>query len=581
MDTSTILTASKTMSKKLPSHVEQARDAQHYPQEYQARLNGVEKPHFELWPKQSILYHSPASEILFGGAAGGSKSHGLRAVGCIWCFQIPGLEVFLTRRLIPDLKKNHMTGNWSFPKMLAPWIKAGLVKENKQDMVYTFPNGSYIQLMGLQHEAEIEDHARGLEIHVLLNDEATLLTEFQYRYLKTRMRMPKELQDYIIENFPQYSYEIRDPATGRMVRKCSFPKIINATNPMGSSHDMFKREFWDNRKAFKLYQTYVKYDGKRRPSFLRQFIPSHLQDNPALDFDSYAANIVAVNSPEHARALLEGDWSVNLAGMFSDLFSYKRHVIETDTVLIPPPHWKKWNALDWGSTEPFAELYFTESNGIDEFGGVIYPRGTIIVYYELYGIQHDHNGDYIANKGMKLSPTEVGQWANNVEEHHGIENIYWRFSDTKLFEDQRIRAAQYTRAMEFLEQTGRVYIKAKQGKNSRELGWEKLRSLLKHGKEEYPGILFCSYLKHTIRTFTALQRDPKKPNDTDSKCEDHAPDALRYGCTPLYTGHHLPSPEEIEQEKKIKEEELIQSVLNEREDPLNFRKKKRKDEFVG
>ena len=35
---------------------------------------------------------------------------------------------------------------------------------------------------------------------------------------------------------------------------------------------------------------------------------------------------------------------------------------------------------------------------------------------------------------------------------------------------------------------------------------------------------------HVIRTLPALPHDKHRPEDVDTSAEDHAPDALRYGC---------------------------------------------------
>ncbi len=60
-------------------------------------------------PKQAetykALFQSEATYIVFGGAAGGGKSHLARIMCILWCLEIPGLQVFLFRRLYDDLIK--------------------------------------------------------------------------------------------------------------------------------------------------------------------------------------------------------------------------------------------------------------------------------------------------------------------------------------------------------------------------------------------------------------------------------------------------------------------------------------------
>ncbi len=46
---------------------------------------------FVLSEKQKVAFNSLATEILYGGAAGGGKSFLMRAVAITWCTEIPGL----------------------------------------------------------------------------------------------------------------------------------------------------------------------------------------------------------------------------------------------------------------------------------------------------------------------------------------------------------------------------------------------------------------------------------------------------------------------------------------------------------
>jgi hypothetical protein len=58
---------------------------------------------------KQIQFHScPARYVLYGGAAGGGKSHALRWDGHMSCLQVPGFKALLLRRNIPDLKRTHL-----------------------------------------------------------------------------------------------------------------------------------------------------------------------------------------------------------------------------------------------------------------------------------------------------------------------------------------------------------------------------------------------------------------------------------------------------------------------------------------
>ena len=79
----------------------------------------------KLHHKQGIALKSAATEILYGGGAGGGKSHLMRVLAIMFCYSVPGIQVYLFRRNYADLYKNHMEGAGSFTELLAAWIGIG------------------------------------------------------------------------------------------------------------------------------------------------------------------------------------------------------------------------------------------------------------------------------------------------------------------------------------------------------------------------------------------------------------------------------------------------------------------------
>ena len=49
--------------------------------------------------KQGVALLTEATEVLYGGAAGGGKSHLMRVAAILWCACIPGLQVYLGQNL--------------------------------------------------------------------------------------------------------------------------------------------------------------------------------------------------------------------------------------------------------------------------------------------------------------------------------------------------------------------------------------------------------------------------------------------------------------------------------------------------
>jgi len=69
-------------------------------------------------------------------------------------------------------------------------------------------------------------------------------------------------------------------------------------------------------------------------------------------------------------------------------------------------------------------------------------------------------------------------------------------------------------------------------KATRVAGWERMRRLLQDaGKPDVPGLYISRRCEYFWRTVPSLPRDPKRPDDLDSRASDHAADCARYAIT--------------------------------------------------
>ena len=130
----------------------------------------------ELSKKQSFAFRSRATEILYGGAAGGGKSYFLRAMAMVYALDVPGIQIYLFRRTLPDLRANHLRGPTSFHVMLADHVASGICTWKAQESRFVFSNGSCISLNYCQYEDDVQKY-QGSEIHLLLIDELTHFSE--------------------------------------------------------------------------------------------------------------------------------------------------------------------------------------------------------------------------------------------------------------------------------------------------------------------------------------------------------------------------------------------------------------------
>ena len=228
----------------------------------------------------------------------------------------------------------------------------------------------------------------------------------------------------------------------------------------------------------------------------RKFIPAKLQDNPYLmQTDDYYAMLASL--PEvQKKQFLEGDWDAYESSSFPE-FNRQIHVIEPFDI---PRNWMRFRAADWGYSSPACCLWFA----------VDYDNN-LFVYRELYAKRN--TADIFARKVLEMEDGEYirygildsSTWARrgdigpSIAETMIQEGCRWRQSDRS----PRSRIA------------GKVEVH------------KRLRVDEDTG---YPSMFIFSNCLNLIRTLPMLPVDKNNPEDVDTTADDHAYDALRYGC---------------------------------------------------
>jgi hypothetical protein len=480
-----------------------------------------------LHPKQWGALLSRATEILYGGAAGGGKSYLMRVAAIIWCAAIPGLQVYFFRRIRDDLIKNHMEGPKGFRALLAPWADKGWVRIVEDEI--RFWNGAKIYFCHCKDENDVYKY-QGAEIHVLVVDELTHFSDTMYRFLRNRVRMVG------VELPPEYQ--------GR------FPRILCGSNPGNIGHLWVKQTFVTGAQPMQVRTTAPGEGG-----MLRQFIPARLDDNPSMATDDpgYENRLEGLGSAALVKAMRWGDWDV-VEGAFFDCWSHERHVIAPFTI---PDDWLRFRSADWGSASPASIGWwavvqddFDLDLGIGGSAGSIkrlgqgaasrhdrryrvLPRGAIIRYRE----------DYVAsgpNKGLKLTAEQVADRITRLEfedpklryavldpsafKQDGGPSIAERIN-TKLI---KVKMAPFREA-----DNARVTRIQGNGKSGPMGGWDQMRArLIGTGTADDVEPMFFVFSTCTdfIRTVPTLQHDQQRPEDLDTDSEDHAADDARYAC---------------------------------------------------
>ena len=278
----------------------------------------------DVTKKQLAFLQAEATEVLFGGAAGGGKSYGQLVDALRYAIRYPRSKQLILRRTYAELDKSLIRVSLGlFPQEIYTY--------NASQHVGKFKNGSIIDFGYCATENDVFQY-QSAEYDVIRFDELTHFTEFQYVYLISRLRGAN-----------------------------SYPKQVkSSTNPGGVGHMWVKARFIDPAPPA---TAFVGEDGTDRI-----FIPSKIDDNLFLtegDPD-YKKRLLAL--PEHQmRALLHGDWNI-FEGQYFPEFSEDVHVCDPFPI---PEDWRRYRTVDYG-LDRLACLWIA-----------IAPDGDIYVYREL------------------------------------------------------------------------------------------------------------------------------------------------------------------------------------------------------
>lgn len=468
-----------------------------------------------LHARQISAFMSEATEIMFGGAKGGGKSHLMRAAAIAWCSLVPGLQVYLFRRIFPDLWRNHMDGPGSLPVLLRPLMASGHVRFDGGRNKWIFWNGSQIHLCHCQHDTDMNNY-QGAEIHVLMIDQLEQWTKAVYQFLRAQCRLGSlSLPDRFIE---------------------TFPRVLTSANPGGIGHNWVRGDFVDIAPMGRITQMASEEGGMKR-----QYILSLLEDNPTqlVNDPTYEFRLMGAGSKSMVKALRWGIWDIVAGGAFDDVWFPNIHILPSFEI---PKSWRVNRAFDWGSSKPFSVGWWATCDGSPAYirgQQRTFSVGTRIRLAEFYG----WNGRD-ANVGCKMIPPEVARKILEIEKFLPFRSqIRPGPADASIFDSDVTIASD-------MAAVGVRWTEADKRPGSRAAGLEKFRTMLLAGVDidletyqpkvganglpmpkapmEEPGLFVFDTCRHFIRTVPTLPRDQKKLDDVDTAAEDHVYDESRY-----------------------------------------------------
>ncbi len=305
-------------------------------------------------------------------------------------------------------------------------------------------------------------------------------------------------------------------------------QVFATTNPGGPGHGWVKARFVDSAK------NKTHFDKKSRKS--RIFIPSKVTDNPTImrEDPEYIESLKALPD-ELRRAWLDGDWDV-FSGQFFQKWRHDIHVVEPFDI---PYEWYRYRSIDYGFAAPFACGWWA----VDFFGNVYLYRE----HYEA-GQELSHHIDRIlelsGQEEYMMSVGDPSMWIRNPQNTNRSDVV----------------APSNMSIADILNRAGVNLFKAN---NERVNGWNLCRQYLDHYAEQPPKLKVFSTCPNFIRTIPTLVHDEKRPEDLNTKGEDHHADQMRYFL------HYVGSPTKVIQKPWLQKE--LDKLLSEDTDYQGIR----------
>lgn len=250
--------------------------------------------------KQKLFIDAAATEVLFGGAAGGGKSYAQVIDALLFALKYPASKQILFRRTFPELEK-------SIIRTVLNLYPQDIMTYNNSQHTVKFKNGSLLDFAYIDNDNHVNKY-QSAEYDVIRFDELTHFTEYMYTYMLSRLRGAN--------NYPK--------------------QMKSSTNPGSVGHSWVKSRFIDSC---------IPNETTEFENGSRIFIPSKVTDNKfLLDADPNYIKRLMNLSEKDQKALLQGDWDI-FDGQYFPEFNRELHVIRPFTV---PTWWRFYRVFDYG-----------------------------------------------------------------------------------------------------------------------------------------------------------------------------------------------------------------------------------------
>jgi len=435
----------------------------------------IQTPENIVWKAQLRQAHAlscPAFELFYGGAKYGGKTDFLLADFAqdvnTWGRAWKGI---IFRRTYNELEEIIARSLELYPYVF-PGAKYGATSKT-----WYFPSGARLKLRFIDQIKDIH-HYHGHSYSFAGWDELPRWND--------------------LELYLEFMSMIRSPAGA--------PCRVRATgNPGGPAHLHVKQRFIDVAAPLRIYRD-------PETGLTRVFVPARLEDNPqgTMRDPAYEARMKLL-PPHLYKMYREGRWDVVAGSVFGEIWNPAAHVMKPFRI---PKAWRKFRALDWGSSRPFSVGWYA-----------VDTEGRLFRYRELYGWGGKPNVGLKWDSrtlAREILAREKGAFDEGQVDAGPADPSVWNKQDGPSVAEK-------------MAEEGVSWIRAD---NDRLNGWQEVMARLRWSEplpgrpaaSERPGLVIFENCVHLIRTLPVLTYDETHPEDIDTDQEEHAADELRYAC---------------------------------------------------
>ena len=404
--------------------------------------------------------------VLYGGARGGGKSYSLIADPLRYC-EHADHRALLLRKTMPELRDiiNHAQRLYRAAYPDVKW--------REQEKEFKFPSGARIEFGYADNEKDAERYQGQAYTWIGVDEIGLYATDRIFTLLKGSLRS-------VNPDVPTY-----------MRLTC---------NPGGPGMHWIKEQFVDAapwNTTFYVPMVNPKTGAVTQES--RRFIPAKLEDNPYLIQTPDYMNML-LGLPEKLRKMwLEGRWDIVEGAAFEE-FDPDIHVVAPFPI---PSGWVKFRSCDWGFAQPHCVLWMA-----------VDYENNIYVYREMYG------------KGLTADI-----FARKVRQLEQDEHIHYGIMDSSVWSRRGDIGPPVPEIMRLNGCTWRPSDRSPGSRKSGKMEVHRRLRIIEDPITNFPTakLKIFSNCKNLIRTLPVLPLDDVDLEDVNTKAEDHAYDALRYG----------------------------------------------------